>query len=318
MPNVPFEEAAAFKQSLAASLFGAVAAADTSYLAAIPPGNNVLGFAIGPKMSGSSIVVDTALIVYVRQKRALSELSLNERVPTEYEGLPTEVVPVGEIQALARPTPAGVSGGHRNLNGSGTLGCLVTRQGQGERRFILSNNHVMAQLNSASIGDDVVEPSMPDSGGTATAIATLSDFEPLRFGGPRNDIDAAVAELIDPADMTPDIKMIGRVTPASVNPVIGMSVKKYGRTTGLTLGVIAALGADVSVTYANGQTAHFEGQISVRGAAGGNFGQPGDSGSLVVDSEGKRPVGLLFAVGGPVTFCNHIRLVLPRFTAVVV
>jgi hypothetical protein len=91
------------------------------------------------------------------------------------------------------------------------------------------------------------------------------------------------------------------------------SVRKHGRTTGHTLGVVMDVAADFTMNYGV-QTADFEDQIAIVGA-GGAFSQPGDSGALVVDGVSRRPVGLLFCGGGNTTFANPIDLVLQRFGA---
>jgi hypothetical protein len=70
-----------------------------------------------------------------------------------------------------------------------------------------------------------------------------------------------------------------------------MKVKKSGRTTGVTHGIIEA----ISVTVLNG-TALFTNQIRIKGV-GKPFGRKGDSGSLIVEDVEScpRPIGLLFA-----------------------
>lgn len=65
----------------------------------------------------------------------------------------------------------------------------------------------------------------------------------------------------------------------------------------------------VVVGYDSGNAA-FVNQIEVRGSRRPSLGQPGDSGSLVVDNQ-RRPVGLLFA-GGGLTFCNPLGAVVQQ------
>ena len=68
-------------------------------------------------------------------------------------------------------TPFGVSGGNaKDISAlfccSGTLGSLVT---DGSGRFILSNNHVLARTDSASLNEDISQPgaTLALSGGSA-------------------------------------------------------------------------------------------------------------------------------------------------------
>lgn len=89
------------------------------------------------------------------------------------------------------------------------------------------------------------------------------------------------------------------------------SVRKHGRTTRHTIGIIMDLAADIRVRF-DTNFASFEDQIAAIGA-GGQFGSGGDSGSLVVDAVTRRPVALLFAGGLDTTFANPITPVLDRF-----
>jgi hypothetical protein len=107
--------------------------------------------------------------------------------------------------------------------------------------------------------------------------------------------------------------MIGLVNPTTMPATLYQSVRKHGRTTGHTLGVIMNISADFTMNYGT-QPADFEDQIAIVGA-GGSFSLPGDSGALGVDGVSRRPVGLLFCGGGNVTYANPIDLVLQRFEA---
>ena len=83
--------------------------------------------------------------------------------------------------------------------------------------------------------------------------------------------------------------------------VLQMKVAKSGRTTGQTCASITAVDLDVNVDYyldcAESKpylTKTFTGQLVI---SGDNFGDAGDSGSLVVDAGNAEPVGLFFAGG---------------------
>ncbi len=90
-----------------------------------------------------------------------------------------------------RPVPIGVSTGHPSIT-AGTIGARVT---DGTNVFALSNNHVYAASNSATIGDNVLQPGAYDGGqDPADAIGTLSAFETIVFStSASNVIDAAIA-----------------------------------------------------------------------------------------------------------------------------
>lgn len=104
--------------------------------------------------------------------------------------------------------PCGVSIGHGHVT-VGTLGCLVDTPGA---RCILSNNHVLAVANAANIGDEILQPGPEDasSSNTPARIATLADFEPLRFGSAVNRMDAAIAALDDANSAVPNIMTMVR------------------------------------------------------------------------------------------------------------
>ena len=91
--------------------------------------------------------------------------------------------------------------------------------------------------------------------------------------------------------------------------MIGASVRKSGRTTGLTTGTINTINVTSTINYGTGcGIAKFVGQIFI---SPGGFSAPGDSGSPiltnVLDSAGRRrPVGLLFAGSSSITVANRI------------
>ncbi len=206
---------------------------------------------------------------------------------------------------LKRPVPAGVSVGHPRIT-AGTLGCLVQK---GRKHFILSNNHVLANGNEAQTGDPVLQPG-PYDGGKNTPryrIGRLSQFVPIAFDGRPNQVDAAIAET-ELKSVKAEICSIGKVA-GLARLRRGLVVQKHGRTTGPTRGLLSGLYAKIWVDY-DGKAALFEGQLRLEGGRI-PFSAGGDSGSLIVDLDG-RAVGLLFAGSEleNITFANPIRAVL--------
>jgi hypothetical protein len=223
--------------------------------------------------------------------------------------------PVDPAGSFPRPVPIGVSTGHPAVT-AGTIGARVT---DGVRTFALSNNHVFAANNGGREGDNLLQPGIADGGRDPDdAIGTLFDFEPLHFCRllvcQPNRIDAAIA-LTTPDELGTSTPEGGYGKPRSWThePELGLSVQKYGRTTGLTKGQITGVHATIDVSYRTG-TARFEDQIVVSGSG---FSAPGDSGSLIVTKgvllADRRPVGLLFAGTSNTTVANRIDLVLDRF-----
>jgi len=224
--------------------------------------------------------------------------------PPGQEKIEDEVDPTARFD---RPVPIGVSTGHPLIT-AGTIGCRV--KDSAGNVYALSNNHVYADENQASIGDNVLQPGRVDGGvNPADAIGTLDSFVNLTFDGSDNIIDAAIA-LTTPAmvDNTTPIGGYGIPKSTITTAVLGQAVQKYGRTTGFTRGTVSEVNFIGNVGYSAG-TARFVGQIVIVGTKG-KFSRGGDSGSLIVTDPDKEPVGLLFAGGGRRTIANPIGEVL--------
>jgi len=221
-------------------------------------------------------------------------------------------------QRRNRPLRIGGSIGHFAIT-AGTLGCFVRRRRGGEV-LILSNNHVLADENRAGIGDDILQPGKVDGGRRpADRIGALAAAIRLRRRG-ANEVDCAVASLRDGIvyDQT-RLTGIGRLAgPAEAVLDDNQSVAKVGRTTGATRGRVTAFELDnVVVAYDIGNL-RFDDQIEIEGADDAAFSDGGDSGSLIVDTEGVG-VGLLFAGGDQggsngrgLTYANPLATVLDR------
>ena len=218
-------------------------------------------------------------------------------------------------RGFARPVPIGVSAGHPSVT-AGTIGARVT---DGREVFALSNNHVAAANNDGREGDALLQPGVADGGRDPDdALGTLADYEPIRFCRsvlcPENHIDAAIARTTTDnlGNATPD-GGYGAPRSNSADVELGMTVQKYGRTTGHTVGRVTGINATIDVGYRGGQ-ARFVDQIVI---SDGTFSGPGDSGSLVVTKGlllgDRRPVALLFAGSNANTIANPIDLVLDRF-----
>ena len=248
----------------------------------------------------------------------------NARVPAQLEGYDVEVVVTGRIDATdynnpqtkQRPAPNGFSVGHPAIT-AGTIGARV-KKSDGSI-YILSNNHVLANVNEASIGDATLQPGPYDGGTAADQIGTLADFQPIVLGGPNNSIDAAIARVSNGVDLlgTTPTWAYGAPGTTPVNATLNMPVQKFGRTTGHTHGTITETNVTVSVCYVPrgpyscSGAATFTGQV---GITPGSFSGGGDSGSLIVtDNASKSPVALLFAGSTARTLGNPIAPVLSRF-----
>ena len=239
--------------------------------------------------------------------------------------------PAGHQAQLETPMFLGSSGGNNNdfdARGnsivdccSGTLGSLV--QDNRGRQYLLSNNHVLAQSDHASVGDAIVQPGLIDNnctpygeGSGTLPVGALTTWLPLSSS--QTNIDAAIAEVgshtVDPAGSILELgarRADGTLAPAPPGisssggkgeaATLELQVAKSGRTTGLTCGSVSAIDVDVSVDYFRDcaetrpyLTKVFSNQVAV---SGDQFSDAGDSGALLVDTANAEPVGLYFAGG---------------------
>lgn len=273
---------------------------------------NVLGIALSCKVTNGQVTNENCIQVLVTNKLPKKQLSCNDIIDKVYKGIPTDVVETGEIKSVAltsrvRPMLFGYSVGPHmtNLLSAGTAGCLVSAAG---KYYILSNNHVLAMENSLPLNTPILQPANLDGGVyTRDVIANLTKFVPIQFetptASPINYVDAAIAGIVDIRQVSSSIYLIGNVRGTSL-PILGGTVKKAGRTTGLTTGTITATNATVKISYSNGKTALFQNQIISTAMS-----SPGDSGSLLLNSN-NYAIGLLFAGSTSTTVYNPINTVL--------
>lgn len=114
--------------------------------------------------------VDTgrpAIVVGVVKKLPIAALAVEDVIPMQVDGVETDVIEAGIIHARKartdewNPAPGGVSIGHGPSGKTGTFGGIVRKLGV---RYILSNNHVLANENRASISDIIFQPGKVDGG----------------------------------------------------------------------------------------------------------------------------------------------------------
>jgi hypothetical protein len=273
---------------------------------------NILGFAVGLRYAAKALTGQLAVKVFVREKLPMEQVTSAARVPTQVAGFDTDVEAIGEVvlhsysTRYPRPVPCGVSVSNIDLPGSGTLGCLVVLNNG--KLCMLSNNHVLANENAAHVGDSIIQPGNAEPvEGPDQVIGALEHFIPIQATG--NVVDAAVAltsfTMVNPKHVT------YQLNPEPLEPTIGMTVVKDGRTTQSTIGMITDLHVNIAVPYDPFPAgAEMREQVAIRGVHG-PFSMPGDSGSLIVTAATKQPVALLFAgsTDNSITFANPIQAV---------
>lgn len=252
---------------------------------------------------------DALLAVLVQDRRKMKCTMVDEIVDVAKGE--AEVVYIGRQRPLwttARNDPLrlGCSISPTTVAYAGTFGCFCRDDATG-RAAILSNNHVLADVNRVAASTPVMQPGARDGGNPgADDIAALSRFVPIRYEGIPNPVDAAVALLsehgrgedrhtLHSGAETPEPAMVLKPE-ALMEAMPGMTVFKTGRTTSFTRGSVRAVNVSNFLVDMGDGLARFDDQIVIEMDMTPTrpFGRPGDSGSVIVDEEG-RPVALLFA-----------------------
>lgn len=169
------------------------------------PKANVVGVGIGYKMENGKIVRDAdgnpieCVVVSVTQKVALENLSQEDRVPEQVQGMATDVIETGPISIISelpnavainpreriRPIQPGISCGLTPGVTAGTIGLLVQKSGD-PNTYMLSNWHVIAGNNVPIEERQVLTITQPGSfdGGQVPqdVVAMLSEFVPILSG----------------------------------------------------------------------------------------------------------------------------------------
>lgn len=286
---------------------------------------NVTGVGVGLRLVGGRRTDEASVRVYVSRKLPETELRGEDILPRAIDGVPIDVVE-GDFTFLQTHAPElplsdrtgrrfpflnpGVSVGGLRVS-AGTLGAAVYDV-SGGGQMLLSNWHVLCGDAAAVPGDAIVQPGVFDGGeDPRDRVAMIERFAHTDL------VDAAVARVDGNRFLGDAIAGIGLVRGVG-RAFLGARVRKSGRTTGLTAGIVEDVSADLDVGGL-----WFRDQMVVGREPGnrGKVGAGGDSGSLVVD-EMNLAVGLLFAGprdnSGTFYVANHIQDVIDalriRFT----
>lgn len=234
--------------------------------------------------------------------RKLSPITIKPKASINTPHLPK--IFIGENMELA----CGSSCSPVNVNYSGTMGALL-RGRDDNKMYILSNNHVIGGCNHAQKNTIIMSPAPSDAkvGIAPREVGRLEFVYPLRSGHPDFvdlcRIDAALAKVTAPHILTSWQGNLtdGYDTPPRILPIkTGMLVKKTGRTTGLTHGIVTTCNAGhMPLPYTVdgfNATVYFTDFWFITSYDNSSFALPGDSGSLVVTEDSQAAVGLLFSV----------------------
>ncbi|MEU0877875.1 hypothetical protein ABZ345_04705 [Lentzea sp. NPDC005914] len=287
----------------------------------------VIGVDIGEKYTAGRPTGKAAIVVYVCAKGPQHPL----QIPAEVGGVPTDVVAESIVLHRARITRASdeqpvVVERHPVLRGgisigparsfrvvppevekageyviAGTLGAFVLTKTEPKKVLGLTTFHVGCVDDSWAVGDEFVHPSRVDGGIPGADQVAVLDRAALAgsvsAAGLRMGARPFRAEIVD----------IGAIT-GTAGATIGSTVRKRGRTTELTYGVIVSTDATLRLDFGDGIGVRtLRDQIRVHSSE--RFGDHGDSGAVLVDAD-NRVVGLYVAGSGSTGFANPIEPVL--------
>jgi hypothetical protein len=274
----------------------------------------VTGVGLGLRKRAGQLTDEVVVKVFVAHKRKECDLPSGTVLPRTLpapggtaavdveEMLPPQIPPThpprldttmaeARLRVPRRPAVGGASVAHHAFPvGSVALGM---RHRQSGAHCILSCSHVLSQLGAASVGDLVLQPALADGGVLPLSVmGHVLGWTPMVFGGvDANVTDAAIATCA-PGEARSWVDGIGSITSVAPSIAPGARVRKVGRATGLTSGIVTAVGASVRANYSAlgfGNTpALFVNQIVAEISCA-----YGDSGALLLD-EHDRAAGLLF------------------------
>jgi hypothetical protein len=240
------------------------------------------------------------------------------------------------MQPYTAPIPLGSSGGNANaicltpapgFCFGGTFGSLLTSNATPPALVMLSNNHVLGMSDGATVGQEVTQPGVIETGCSLTGtinVGTVATIINLQTQ-PAPPVDVTTAQITTgQVELTGSILELGVVTngvpqpapPASgtgMAATVNQLLAKSGRTTGLTCADVESLNTSAIVGYetgcatTNSFNVTYTDEIVVANMSNDqSFIGDGDSGSLAVDEATARPVALMFAgsdtsaIGNPV------------------
>lgn len=288
------------------------------------PTENVVGVGVGEKISGGKHTGVWAVKFFVRLKYPEAQLEKKHRLPSSIAGLPVDVEETGLFRPFAapkkhpvtksaalnprikmRPVHPGCSVGYKDpdpkFTVAGTFGALVR---DGKNSYILSNNHVLADEGRLPPGSPIFQPGLLDDAHTKSdQIAELTKAVALQVEGP-NLVDCAIAKLMKPSLASKEILFIG-APQGTADAQIDMTVHKFGRSSGYTVGRITGINADITLSYDVGRLT-FANQVLIVGLGGTSFAAQGDSGALILERPSNRAVALLVGGTRTHTYANHI------------
>ncbi|NFF61150.1 trypsin-like peptidase domain-containing protein [Clostridium botulinum] len=255
---------------------------------------NVVAVGLGYKIKNGFCTYRKCIKVCVSKKIDNDNLNINSLIPIIYKGIETDVVQTGSFEAKGltkkvRPVLGGYSIGPAPNDITGTMSCLV-RDNSNHNLYVLGSSHILANENRLPKGTQIIQPGKYDGGrAPRDTIAILYNYIPIFFSTatyfPVNFVDCGIAKVNNPNLVSSKLYCLNNIT-GIVAPHLDQSVRKVGRSTGITYGYVTSLGTVVKTNFDIGP-AYFKNQIITTSMCAS-----GDSGGLLLDLNNKV-IGML-------------------------
>jgi hypothetical protein len=282
----------------------------------------IISVDLGLKERGGKLTSEFSWRVFVKEKKAASELKPEQMIPKEVAGIPTDVFLHENSRVLLDNVSSDSSSYEPLLSGIqitgsglvGTLGFFATLTGQTAVHMV-SCHHVLLGP-SGSNGDLVGQPN------AACDLCCCKCCEVAKIvtgvvgtaGGANNTVDAAMAILIGQTAgdsktirFTNSIVGLGPIF-GSGTAAVGDVVRKRGRTTLLSTGTVTSITSNPTVNQSpdgTGVNVAYTGQISITPTDSTAMALGGDSGAGLINAT-NQIVGLVFAGTATTGFANKI------------
>lgn len=291
-------------------------------LGAVP---GVLGVGVGLKSVAGRLTDEIAFVVDVVDKLPLSRLAPAHRVPAMFAGVPTDVrecstwtatIDPNDIDDVVEPT---IEGGAPITYDDGdklrgTLGCFAHLRSDPSVVVLVTDHHTL-YLHAADHGPGqlVGQPRVSSTRCCRTHVIArtldgvrgpIADVAIARLNGNRPFVQMLPGIGKDANGRNEDM-IVGVPAEVSVGGIktavlCGEPVRKVGRSTGVTEGVVVSINASHPSTHPiTLERVDYKQQIIIQPTQGGvdinqrkNFGMAGDSGAVVVNRF-NQVVGLL-------------------------
>lgn len=247
----------------------------------------------------------------LKNKRQLIPQQLYYKLPGgQLKEIPVDVIQTGKAKTCIRVSPSDEISNSDPIKGAlGTLGCCVTKLNS-DKKLILTCYHVLKHHShdwyffEKNGNERILHPQNGQH--IADMTEAVRDWE----------LDIALAKPLEGTEISNSIPQIG--TPRGSRHVIWTDVdfrtpvKKEGTTSGLSEGVIKDKNVEVSIEYPDESYWTLSNLIAVSTQDNKPLAKPGDSGSLLVDSNGVA-LGIIIASSLSNTYAIPIKTVLKRF-----